>query len=558
MSFRLRLLLVLLLAALAPLVALTLLVRAEMTARLTTQVEARLNALTTALTADLDQESEAIAHALDGIIGDLRDDNRIRRALDGAPAERTYLHDYAGEARALTGLAMLQLQDAEGRILSSGHFRNAYDRLDPALPTQLLRLVSPQALVETRTPGGTVLALARAQAFDLGGRRYTLVGGIDAEAQVLAGLRRGTDLEVTLRLPTDTTADPDADAPRRTRAVALPFVPEDRQAVQTATVQFTQPAGTLDAIHASLNRWFGLLAIGAGLLTLGLAAWLAARFSRPVAALAEQASRLDLDRLDVPFDESRTDEVGALGRALGQMQRRLRTSRVRIQNAERRATMGDLARQVNHDIKNGLVPLRNVLRHLTRVSADAPGALPTLFQERRATLDASLAHLETLATHYARLSRRPERERCDLSAIARQAARDHTRPDRAPICTRLVPQAVVHADPVSLRRIVDNLVANALDSLPAGSAGEVMLSTDVLGGEAGAGRIRLTVADTGAGMTHEQLARVFEDFYTTKPDGTGLGLPIVRRLITDLGGTIRLTSQPGRGTQAIVELPTAS
>src|SRR4029078_5170966 len=108
---------------------------------------------------------------------------------------------------------------------------------------------------------------------------------------------------------------------------------------------------------------------------------------------------LDLDPPDVDFDPG-TDEVGRLSRLLGDLAARLRTSTARVREAERRAPVGELARQVNHDIKNGLIPLRNVMRHLAQVERDEPGALPAVFAERRGTVDSKPAYLETLAPNY--------------------------------------------------------------------------------------------------------------------------------------------------------------
>jgi signal transduction histidine kinase len=95
----------------------------------------------------------------------------------------------------------------------------------------------------------------------------------------------------------------------------------------------------------------------------------------------------------------------------------------------------------------------------------------------------------------------------------------------------------VAADPLVIRRIVENLVTNAVESLP-GGRGQVTVSTSN-GDAVGRGTVRLEVTDTGRGMTNAELERAFEDFFTTKPGGTGLGLPIVRRLVHDLQGAMR-------------------
>ena len=68
--------------------------------------------------------------------------------------------------------------------------------------------------------------------------------------------------------------------------------------------------------------------------------------------------------------------------------------------------------------------------------------------------------------------------------------------------------------------------------------------------------VRMTVADSGRGMTTEEAGKIFNDFYTTKEGGTGLGLSIVRRLVMDVQGTINVKSAPGQGTRIIIEIPT--
>ena len=177
----------------------------------------------------------------------------------------------------------------------------------------------------------------------------------------------------------------------------------------------TQPLSALRTLLRSADSWFLFTAAGTSVAALLLAVWMSSRLTGRLAALADKTAVLDLDRLDVEFDPG-TDEVGTLSRLLGDLSERLRTSTARIREAERRATVGELARQINHDIKNGLIPLRNVMRHLAQVQRDQPDALLQVFAERRQTLDSSIAYLETLATSYQRLSRPPERRECDLNA----------------------------------------------------------------------------------------------------------------------------------------------
>jgi signal transduction histidine kinase len=291
---------------------------------------------------------------------------------------------------------------------------------------------------------------------------------------------------------------------------------------------------------------------------LALAGWLSSRISRPLRELARKTSEIDLDRLDQGFDSERQDEIGALSRLLGGMTERLRNSSARLREAERRAAVGDLARQVNHDIKNGLAPIRNVLRHFSQVARQDPALLPAVFEERKGTLDSSVEYLETLARNYARLSPTIERTPCDLNALVEEVV-SHTVADGSVLHTSLAPRLPpALGDSMMLRRILENLVGNAVDSLAGRTDGRVTVTTEPAGGDGEPPVVRVIVADTGSGMTRKELDHAFDDFYTTKTDGTGLGLSIVRRLILDLHGTLRVETEPGTGTRFVVDLPADS
>ena len=212
---------------------------------------------------------------------------------------------------------------------------------------------------------------------------------------------------------------------------------------------------------------------------------------------------------------------------------------------ERRIAIGDLARQVNHDVKNGLAPLRNVFRHLSQVAREKPDDLPQVFTERQGTVESSINYLETLAANYAKLSPQPERKATDVNAVVRETIGGSSTV-KAKLADGL---PSVPADALVLRRIIENLVSNAVDSLD-GKNGSVTVAT-----EKGRGIVRIAVSDTGRGMTKAELDRAFDDFYTTKQGGTGLGLSIVRRLVMDSNGSLKVETEPGEGSKFIVELP---
>jgi signal transduction histidine kinase len=490
MKFRTRLLIAFGVVVMIPLLVFGLGIRREMSKRVTAEYERRVGALVNVISADIARESDRIAARLAALKSSLANDNSFRGVVVRGE-DRAYALDYAGEAMRLAGLDFLQIQDDEGRVVSSGHFRNEFDRLGPAVPG------SGPVLVRAATAEGPFLALVTTDSLRIGSRRFRLIGGVAVDSQFLARLARDPELGIGVVLPRDTT---NADSGKLVVGeLPLPYVDaaDGPGRVEQARIVVTRSSALLTALQRNVNLWFAAAVLVAALAALLLAGWLSTRISEPV---------------------------------------------------EARIAIGDIARQVNHDIKNGLAPLRNVFRHLTQVARDKPAELPQVFAERQGTMESSISYLETLAANYAKLSPQSERKATDVNAVVRETI-GASGPVRITLSEGLPP---VSANALVLRRVIENLVSNAVDSLE-GKNGTVMVMT-----ERGNGMVRIAVSDTGRGMSKSELDRAFDDFYTTKPGGTGLGLSIVRRLVLDSNGTLKVETEPGQGSKFIVEIPILS
>lgn len=575
MTLRSRLLFSFVTVVVVPLTALALVVRQQMSDRLTDQFQQRIASLASVIEADLARESETLKQRLSTLTKTLVKDNRFRRAaVQHDASERSYLLDYAGDAMRFMGLAMLQIQNDSGRILSSGHFRNEYDMLEPALPSLLASSRTGSALVQARSAEGPFVTLARVDSFRLGGRSFYAIGGTAVADRLISSLAGDQTVAVTLIYPDGIESSDPALSSRVTvdsvgRAVIspgsdlvvdahdIPYIDETGQP-SAAQILVSHPLTPLRELRQRIDLTFIVAGAAATALSLVLAGWLSRKLSRPIADLARKTSEIDLHRLDVDFATDRTDEVGTLSRLLAAMTKRLRMSATSLRGAERRATVGDLSRQVNHDIKNALTPIRNVLQHLTQTAHDDPDRLPAVFAERQATLDAGISYLEQLSANYARLQPRLDRRPCDVNVVIDHLVGDLGHLSNVRLEASLAPELpAVMGDDIVLRRILENLVGNAIDSLDS-RPGRITIITELVPSKTGDEVVRITVADTGPGMSREQLGHVFDDFYTTKKDGTGLGLSIVRRLVMDLHGAIKVQSEPGVGTQFTVEIPKAS
>jgi signal transduction histidine kinase len=539
MTFRIRLVLALLAAALIPLLVFAIGVRREFNTRL---ARAELDENTRAAAATRDALTDAgarIAGRLAVIASDLGRDTRTTLALAGDQASRAWLIDYAGPSMETAGLDMLQLQDSAGTILSAGQYRNLYGQRAPVPGAAR----DTNVVLRARVPTGEIPVLARSVPLEVAGTVLTLSGGVTIDSAWLADLVPDSAIAASLLVRGDS-------APSLAFwSAKFPYLGQ-RPGDSASVVLWRRASNVAGLRHSITQRLASALALS-GIVAAALALLLGARMSRPIRQITEQAEQVDLEHLDRDFASARGDEIGRLSTALGAMQHRLRSSLLDLRDAERRAATGDLARQVNHDIKNGLAPIRSVVRYLSEVArGDDAEALQRAYADREPVLESSVRHLDELARRYARQTPLGASTTVAVASVLHEVVQAANDP-RVGLRLPDGPGPRVAGDTVSIRRIVENLVSNAIESLPDGGGSvEVALESD-------GATVRITVADTGRGMSRAELDRAFHAFQTTKPGGTGLGLASVRELVTALGGALRASSSPGAGSQFVVTLPSA-
>ncbi len=567
MSFRGRLLAGFLVAVLLPLGVLALGVRSEMQDRMLAEGDRRARELAEIIVSDLAEAHAAVGADVAAVAASLPDDPRFRsEALRGDGEGQAYVRGFAERVMRSAGLSMLQVRDDSARVLSSGHFPSEFGRVDRELPALLASVARP-TLLGVRTATGSLLVIARIDSISIAGRRFTVIGGRAVDQGFLDRLARDDGMTIVLETPRDTLRagglpgqeEAGSSPGGVVRRTEIPFV--DASTADPvrgdAEMTITHSLSEADAVRRGIDRWILAALVLATLGAVLVSTWLARRLSRPIEELAQATTRVDLDHLDVGFATGRSDEIGTLSRRMAAMVERLRGSTALMREAERRAAVGDIARQVNHDIKNGLAPIRNVIRHLIQVGRDEPSELPAVFAARQGTLESSIGYLETLALNYARLSPALGTQPCDANAVVAEVVAQTAGRGNATVRARPTSEiGAPQADAVVLRRILENLVSNAVDSL-VGKPGEVTVGTEPIADARGQAMVRISVSDTGRGMSDRELARAFDDFHTTKPNGTGLGLSVVRRLVADLGGVLRVETEPGRGTRITVDLPVA-
>ena len=240
------------------------------------------------------------------------------------------------------------------------------------------------------------------------------------------------------------------------------------------------------------------------------------------------------------------------------MTEQLVEQREKLVQTERVAAWRELARRLAHELKNPLFPLQLTVENLIRARALGPVEFDEVFRESTQTLGMEIANLKAIIGRFSDFSKmpKPQIEPMDAKdAIDRVFAlyavqRDPSQPVIEFVRDLALEPLPISADSELLHRALSNLVLNAMDAMPDG--GRLTLSA-----ARHDDKIRVSVADNGAGMTPEERERIFTPYYTTKEYGTGLGLAIVQAVIADHHGTISVESDHGGGTRFLIDLPAA-
>ena len=316
---------------------------------------------------------------------------------------------------------------------------------------------------------------------------------------------------------------------------------------------------TLTLLPNEREKVLMVASAGAVLICAILLITLAVVVRRPIVELQDKIQLIadgDLN-VEVGFGD-RNDDIGDLGRNFNNMVRQLRESRQEIEHlhrtqmsrAEHMATLGELAAGLAHEIRNPLAGIAGVMQIVGR---DLPASSPACdvvkdVQEEVVRINRIVSDLLETAR-----PRPPEFQLADLNATVEHAvafARQQVLSKPIDIELRKAPElALVEHDPRQLHQVLLNLLLNATQALDGAGRISVMIS------QVDESSVSVSINDTGLGISPENLAHIFRPFFTTKGHGTGLGLPLARRIVEDHGGKLEVTSDLGHGSTFTLVLP---
>lgn len=310
-----------------------------------------------------------------------------------------------------------------------------------------------------------------------------------------------------------------------------------------------QPTHEAYAI-ARRTRW---VLIGAALLALIISTGIGFRWGRQfigrILKVKTGTQAIAEGRLEERVHLDGSDEVAQLGDAFNSMADKLVELTENVRKQERQAMFGRIAAGLVHDISHPIQNIGNSCKLILKMHDDLE--YRDLF---RRTVDRELAAIKRVLDDLRNVARPIPLEHFPLDLNRTLSEVIETMKPVAEtagltINTSLAPaEPFIEGDVFALGRVYRNLILNALQATAPG--GDVTVSTQVSGE-----RARVIIADTGCGIPADRLPKIFDDFVTTKRRGLGLGLAISRKIIEQLGGTIAVVSEVGRGTTFTLEFP---
>ena len=290
-------------------------------------------------------------------------------------------------------------------------------------------------------------------------------------------------------------------------------------------------------------------------LLIGLFAFvLANSITYPLALIQENLRRIKIGNINEPLIWKRDDEIGDLIKEYNSMVKALEASAEKLARSEKESAWREMAKQVAHEIKNPLTPLKLGIQHLERGWKNKDPRFDENFKKFSATFIQQIDSLSAIATEFSNFAQMPPafEQIFDLQELTEHALtlfNDHGFMEIGLTCVN-GPGYQIKADKDQLQRALNNIIKNALQAMPEGHKGIIILTLDKT-----QETVSLSIQDNGQGMSAEIRDKIFMPNFTTKSSGMGLGLAFVKKAIENARGTVNFESVESEGTCFMIGLP---
>lgn len=279
------------------------------------------------------------------------------------------------------------------------------------------------------------------------------------------------------------------------------------------------------------------------------------RITTSFSLISERMRQIRLGKPNAPIVWHRSDEIGALVQQYNKMVQQLEESARMLAKSEREGAWREMARQVAHEIKNPLTPMKLSIQYLQKAIDENSADAKTISRNVAKTLVEQIDYLSNIASDFSNFANigNPHIEAVDLHASIESVVALFATNERVHL--RFKPKQPdplwVLGDKTHLNRLFTNIIRNAIESVPADQIAEVEV---VLEAE-NKNTVRIGIADNGNGIPADLQNKIFYPNFTTKTSGTGLGLAMCKGIVEQMKGAIWFETKQGKGTVFFIQLP---
>lgn len=289
------------------------------------------------------------------------------------------------------------------------------------------------------------------------------------------------------------------------------------------------------------------------LVAIALAAFISEQITRPLRMIQQKFSEIKIGKKSEEITYKGRDEIAGLVNEYNRMVKELVKSVELLARSERESAWREMAKQVAHEIKNPLTPMKLSVQHLERSWNSNRENFDEYLQKVTRTLIEQIDTLSFIASEFGNFAKMPKayNEVIDIVESIRSTLTLFSNTDNIDFVFEHESEYIpVFADKEQLSRVFINLLKNAIQSIPDSRSGKVGISL-VRNSE----MVRISISDNGKGIPEELQNKLFTPSFTTKSSGMGLGLSIVKSIIESFGGNITFITKVNIGTTFIIELP---
>jgi len=287
-----------------------------------------------------------------------------------------------------------------------------------------------------------------------------------------------------------------------------------------------------------------------------IALFITNRVTRSFSIISEKMKEVNLGKTNEEIDWKRDDEIGELVKEYNKMVNKLEVSASALAQSEREGAWREMARQVAHEIKNPLTPMKLSIQYLQKSIDSNTGNIKELTSSVARTLIEQIDHLSKIAFDFSQFANigNTNPEKFDLKEVLYSLRDLYQMNENVELSIdELRGELVLYTDKTQMNRLFTNLFQNALEACSGKEKCKIEVNATKNGGV-----VRVSIKDNGEGIPEEMQSEIFAPNFTTKTSGTGLGLAMCKGIVEQAKGKIWFETKKGEGTVFFVELPLLS